>query len=198
MDAAPAAATGATASERDAPAALWSGDACAHDLALVLSLVLPLLPLDARACAASVRRAWRAASAAPELWTELDFSRCADARAYAVDDTVLAALCVRAGAALRTLRLEGRACAGVVGATVLAALRDGGCAGVRHLFLDANPDRSMVLTAHLAVQLAAACPLLQHAACGVLCAGVEQAEEAAAALPGPLTLCTFLGAATWT
>jgi hypothetical protein len=139
MDAAPAAATGATTSERDAPAALWSGDACAHDLALVLSLVLPQLPLDARASAACVRRAWRTATAS-----------------------------------LRSLRLD--TCTGcrVHGLGVLAALRGGGCTGVRHLHLTeptASPFFGVgschhALSARQALKVAAACPL-NTAALGV-------------------------------
>ena len=69
----------------------WDGDGSADEVALALSFVLPLLPLDARARAACVCRAWRAAAAAPALWEELDFARCA-AR---VDDATLAALCAR-------------------------------------------------------------------------------------------------------
>ena len=77
-----------------------------HRAAEALSVLLPLLALDDRARAACVCRAWRAAAAHPGLWEELSFTRCV-AR---VNDATLAALCARAGAALRTLSLDADAC----------------------------------------------------------------------------------------
>ena len=183
-----------------AAASSWDGHAHPDDVALVLSLLLPLLPLDARACAACVCRAWRAAAAAPALWTELSFERCA-AR---VTDAVLASVCARAGAALRTLRLDSDACTRVTGAGMVAALRGGGCADV-HLLKAPLPDarvpfhptlrlpearvprKQTWLTAEQVQHLAAACPTLQHAACAVRCR-LSDAAAVATALPGPLML----------
>ena len=69
-----------------------------------LPLLLPLLPLDARAAAACVSRPWRAAAAHPSLWKHLSFEGCA----AQINDTTLTQLCARAGAALRTLDLSAR------------------------------------------------------------------------------------------
>ena len=124
MDAAPL-----DALELSAPSLRWSGYASPHKLAEALSLILPLLPLDSRARAACVCRAWRAATSHPALWEELSFERCT-AR---VGDAALDSLCARAGAALRTLRLDSDECAQVTAAGMLAALRGGGCVGVRRL-----------------------------------------------------------------
>ena len=110
-------------------ASRWSGHASPHELAEALSLILPLLPLDARARAACVNPAWRVAAVHPALWEELSFEGCT-AR---VDDATLAALCARAAAALRTLDLEGDACARVTGKGMLTALQGGGCTGLRRL-----------------------------------------------------------------
>jgi hypothetical protein len=79
----------------------WDGGVSSHNVASALSMLLPLLPLDCRARAACVCRAWRAAAAHPDLWDELRFERCA----AHVTDAALASLCARAGAALR--RKEG-------------------------------------------------------------------------------------------
>ena len=165
----------------------WSGHASSpHKLAEVLSLLLPLLPLDCRARAACVCRAWRAATAHPALWEELSFERCA-AR---VDNATLAALCARAGATLRTLDLKGGACARVTSYGMLAALRDGGCTGLKRLStpfgLD-NVSACTSLTAEQVQQLGSACPMLQHAACSVDCSLLD-AVAVSTALPGPLSL----------
>ena len=141
----------------------WGGHASPHELAQVLSLLLPLLPLDDRARAACVCRAWRAAAAHPALWKELSFERCA----ADVDDTTLAALCARGGAALRTLSVDAGACERVTGAGIMAALLGGGCTGVRRLSTQLySPwdEAGHTLNAEQVQQLAAACPLLQVAA----------------------------------
>ena len=169
-----------------------SGNSAPHKLAEALSVILPLLPLDVRARAACVCRAWRAAAANPELWEELSFERCA-AR---VSDETLASLCVRAGAALRTLRLDVKACETVTARGMLAALRGGGCTGVQRLWAPVKPPCSswrfsyrnkQELAATAAIRLAAACPMLQHAACSVRCYRSDVARVSSA-LPGPLTL----------
>ena len=161
-----------------------SGHASPHEVAQALSLLLPLLPLDCRARAACVCRAWRAAAAHPALWEELSFERCA-AR---VREETLASLCARAGAALRTLRLDAEACCAISGDGMVAALRNGGCTGVRRLYMPAADLETVnTLTLESAQQLAAACPLLQHAACVVQCdlRDTPAALAALAALPGP-------------
>ena len=149
-----------------------------------LSFLLPLLPLDDRARAACVNRPWRAAAAHPSLWKHLSFEGCA----AQVNDTTLAQLCARAGAALRTLDLDASVCDDVTCAGLLVALRDGGCSGLRWL---GAPATSWPWLSRLSVveaqQLAAACPALQHAACKVRCYQPDVAA-AATALPGPLAL----------
>ena len=187
-------ATPPTGSELSA-ASRWSGHASPHELAQVLSLLLPLLPLDCRARAACVSRAWRAAAAQPALWEELSFARCT-AR---VDNAALAALCACAGAALRTLSLESDACKRVNATGMVAALHGGGCTGLRRLIRPLGPelllDRSLYslyLTSGEVQQLAAACPRLTHTACAVRCS-LLNAAAAAAALPGPLLLKCYTG-----
>ena len=118
-------------------ASRWSGHTSPHELAEALSLILPLLPLDARARAACVCRAWRTATSNPLLWEELRFAHCA----AHVRDATLARLCARAGTALRTLDLDADACTHITAAGVLAALRGGGCTGVRHLNMPERPRR---------------------------------------------------------
>ena len=149
-----------------------------------LSVMLPLLPLDARARAACVCRAWRAMLAHPRLREELSFERCT-AR---VDNATLASLCARAGSALRTLCLDAHACTRVTGSGLVAALSDGHCSGLRRL--NAPIDRQpwqQTLTAVLVRRLVAACPKLQHAACAVSCS-LADAAAVSAAVPGALDL----------
>ena len=160
----------------------WSGDASPHKLAEVLSLVLPLLPLDARARAARVCRAWRTAAAHPELWKELDFAGCATNPLF--DGKTLAKLCARAGAALRTLRLDPLPCRRVRTEELLAALRKGGCTGLRSL---SALQHRVELTPKLAKKLVAACPLLQHTEVTVHCT-MSEVATVLTALPGPLAL----------
>ena len=152
-----------------APAAAIPLSAALREVAFpdeALSFLLPLLPLDDRARAACVSRPWRAAAAHPSLWKHLSFEGCA----FEVDDTTLTQLCARAGAALRTLDLDASACTRVTGAGLVAALRSGGCGGLRCLCaLDASWTKRFQLSAEEAQQLAAACPALQHAARSVRC-----------------------------
>ena len=171
----------------------WSGQASPHRLAEALSVLLPLLPLEARARAACVCRAWRAATSHPALWEELSFERFA----LRVNDATLSQLCARAGAALRTLTLDSDACKRTAFRDgfftpngLLAALRDGGCTGLRRLNLPVSKvwfEREQELTAEVAQELAAACPALQHAACEVHCS-LSEAVAVSTELPGPLTL----------
>ena len=162
------------------------GNTAPHKVAEALSVLLPRLPPDSRARAACVCRAWRAATAHPALWHELDFGGCA-AR---VHDQALEALCVRAGAALLTLKLDAAVCSRLTPAGVLAALRYGGCAGLRRL--DTPHLRDFTFTVSQVQRLAAACPLLQRTACSVRCRLLDVAD-ATAALPGPLRLCAEPG-----
>ena len=155
-----------------------------------LALVLPLLPLGARWRAAGVCTVWRGAAA--PLWAELRLE--ADCL---LSDVSLAALCARCGALLRTLDLAAVLSEHVTAAGVLAALRAGGCTGVLHLslpcvgFVDEHAARRWTLTSDQALQLAAACPVLKHAACLVCCDSVEDTLPVATALRGPLTLDLF-------
>jgi len=135
----------------DTQPSCWGVDS--DKLAEAMSLLLPLLPLDCRARAACVCRAWCATAARPDMWEELSFEHCA----VRITDATLAALCARAGAALRTLRLDTRACLHVTGVGVLNALR--GCAGVQHLFLPEVELRLEEID-----RLDAMCPMLQHSA----------------------------------
>ena len=154
----------------------------------VAPFVVPWLPLDARARAACARKAWRTEAAAPALWAELDFKRCA----VQVTDAKLAALCARAGPALRSLHLDTRACFHVSGHGLVAALRAGGCTGLRCLGpprLGGYRDWTIKLTPALSAQLVATCPQLERAECEVVCATVaEAAQVACSPLPGPLKL----------
>ena len=147
----------------------------------VAPFVLPLLPLDARARAACARKAWRTAAADPSLWVELDLERCATH----VTDATVAALCARAGPALRSLRLGTVALRSTADAALLAALRDGGCIGVQRISVCGGIIS--VLPA-VGLQLAAACPALEHMECQVVSHGFAEAARVAAALPGPLAL----------
>ena len=168
----------------------WSGYASPHKLAEALSLLLPLLPLDSRARTACVSRAWRAATTHPSLWEELSFERCA-AR---VTNAVVALLCARAGAALRTLRLDSGKCSRVTGAGMLAALRDGGCIGLLRLnLLLTERPRHQMLTAVPVRQLVVACPQLQHAVCALECSMSEAAAAVTALTRGQLVLMCTLG-----
>ena len=164
------------------------GDELPH---AVLSLLAPLLPLDTRARAACVCRAWRAAMAHPSLREELSFKHCV----VRVNDAALATLCARSGAALRTLSLSGGACRRVTAAGMVAALRDGGCTGVQRLSTQLSEDggfrRSwefdIWLDYEMVQQLAAACPMLRYAACALDC-NLLNAAAVIEKLPGPLFL----------
>jgi hypothetical protein len=88
----------------------------------------------------------------------------------------------------------------VTAAGMLVALRGGGCAGVRRLDAPHGGRRwsqQHNLTADEALQLAAACPNLQHVACEVECSLPDEAAAVLAALPGLLSLvCLGDGAGT--
>ena len=170
-------------------------DGCDALLVETLSLLLPLLPLDARACAACVCRAWHAATSHPALWEVLSFKHCA----APVDDATLASLCERAGANLRTLRLAPSSCCRVTAAGLLAALRQGGCTGVVDivaLFRRLQPHEPPKLPrAELeflvgdVLQLASAYPALRRTKCTVSCPGTaDVATLLASMVAGPLTL----------
>ena len=186
MDAAPS-----DALELSTASLCWGGYASPHMVAEALSLILPLLPLDSRARAACVCRAWRAATSHPALWEELSFEGCA----APIDDATLASLCARTGAALRTLRLDSDECARVTAAGMLAALRGGGCVGVRRLSapfmstddVDGYNETKMLATEEVK-ELAAVCPALQHAACSVLFTMQDDIAAVLTALPGPLAI----------
>ena len=159
-----------------------SGDTFPHE---ALVLVLQRLPLDARACAACVCPAWRAATAHPLLWQELSFERCA----VHINNATLASLCARAGAELRTLNLDAAACTYITCDGMVTALRGGGCTGVQRLV--ALPESLLhmyrCLTTEMTYLLAAACPLLQHTACSIYCK-LPEVAAVSTALPGPLAV----------
>ena len=166
--------------------------AASSDIALsheALLLLLPLLPLDCRARAACVCRAWRAATAHPALWEALSFE-CCTAR---VTNAALSSLCACAGAALLTLRLDANVCADVTPDGMLAALRGGVCTGVQRLHAPyISVDKTMnffgrVLTAGMAQELVAMCPMLQYSEFSVRIK-LSDAVAVLGLLPGPLTL----------
>jgi len=155
------------------------GNNMPHEAALAVLMLW--LPPELRARAACVCRSWCTAAAHSSPWAELSFERSV----MRLTDATLAALCLRAGAALRTLRLDADACTLITGAGLVAALRDGGCTGVRRLDMHAGClPKCRALTAELAHQLAVACPALQHASCEIKCS-LSDAAAASAALPGP-------------
>ena len=159
----------------------------------VAPLIVPMLELEELACAACTRRAWRAAASDPAQWVraELSFER-----AVWVTDEALALLCSRAGPALRTLCVDSPACDDVTAAGLVAALRDGGCAGLLRLCMSSEDEVDLGhqhLTVALAAQLAAACPVLEHTACTVRYDSLEEAYQAAPMLPGPLALHAIQG-----
>ena len=86
----------------------------------LVRIILALLPPDARARAACVNRAWRAAADAPDLWTTLDM------RPFATLGADKYAALLRGAAAKargRLVSLDARAIPGVLQAVVQAALR---------------------------------------------------------------------------
>jgi len=147
--------------------------------------VLRMLPLDDRARAACVCRTWHDAAADPALFAALWLD---DSSTGWLNDAPLLQLCVRAGAALRELRLVGPASARVNAAGLIAALRAGGCAGVQRLMFPSTMGNYNCLSAEQAQQLAAACPALEHTTCRVECESADDVTTACARLPGPLTL----------
>ena len=153
-------------------------------------LVLPLLEVDALWRAAGVCTVWRAAAAAPALWAEPRLPvDCA------LSCGRLKVLCVRAGASLRTLRLDSLSLTRrphLTAVGLLEALRAGRCAGLRHLSLsreqfDMHPGRWKI-SAEQALRLVRTCPTLEHATCFVRCTSLRDALATIAALPGPLRL----------
>ena len=181
----------------EAVATPWAS-AGAHE---AVALVLPRLPVMDRVRCAAVCRVWRDAAAETAVWLELDF-RGSDAP---IDTEALAALCARAGPSLRALHLDDEtALLTLSAASVLYALQAAdACAGLQELTLPCPDNLSwyhtpvmpnqLTLLPAQAVALKAACPALKVAACGVVCGSQDDAELAAAALPGPLTLCFTSG-----
>ena len=153
--------------------------------------VLRVLPLDVRAHAACVCRAWRDVASDPALHLILCFA-ANGGFSRSLSDATLARLCARAGAALQDLRLDAPACAAVTAAGVVAALQAGGCSGLLRLTLPKAhwtlDENHRLMSAEAAQQLAVACPVLEHAACSVRCARAEDVADVCTLLPGPLTL----------
>ena len=73
---------------------------------LVLTRILSALPVDSRARAACVSRAWRAALADPSLWTVLDLSPAGGVAAEKATPALLLAAAARAAGQLRVLDLD--------------------------------------------------------------------------------------------
>ena len=165
--------------------------------ASALPLVLPLLPPDAWICAAATCRSWRAAVAAvPGRWAVLDFRGCA----VRVNRDALVTLCARAGAELRELRLDAPACNSLWSDSIITALENGGCRGLRRytqpLTSPAGEQWSPFgeyahppfgIKPRYAVALARVCPALEHAACRVLLR-YSWDVLALSEVPGPVTL----------
>ena len=142
--------------------------------------VLRLLPVDSRARAACVAREWRDAAKSPAVWAELDFACCEPG--VSVWEPTLLALCARAGAALRSLRVRYTDHERVLPGSVLRALRAGGCSGLQSLTL-AHPA---CVTVAQAQELARICPALRHADCPMRFRLNEAVAPFAVPLPGPL------------
>ena len=75
-------------------------------LAVAVLHVAPVLPVDARARAACVCRAWRDFLADPALWQVLDLTLAGGVAAARITDAVLRGAVKRAAGRLRVLRLE--------------------------------------------------------------------------------------------
>ena len=174
----------AAAADAHEPSAASRGNPFAAFPVELHPLLLSRLPPDALARAACVCRAWRAIAAQLDTREHLDFQGVT----LRVDNATLARLCARAGAALRTLCLDADACRRINGSGLVAALRDGGCTGLRRI--NAPSHRTPwqhTLTFRLVGELLAACPRLQHVACGVSCR-LSEAGAVTAALLGLLEL----------
>ena len=158
------------------------------------ALVLSRLPLELRARAACVSRDWRDAAAHPSLWTQLNLEQC-DAR---VDDEALKQLLAHAGATLRTLSVDSSPFrfSELTAAGVVAALRDGGCIGVKRLkvYNRTSLNHACVFPLTSVQELAAACPALEFSDCAVRCS-LEEAATVSNALPGPLSIVVTGGGA---
>jgi hypothetical protein len=110
---------------------------CALPIALLQS-VLARLPVDARARACLVCRAWNAALAERSLWAHLDLSP-ASGVAIAVTDAVLRAAAARAGGQLEALGLT--SCDDVSYPALLAAVTASG-ATLNELHVRDNPSNN--------------------------------------------------------
>ena len=145
------------------------------------------LPADARARAASVCHVWHDAAVDPAVRAVLHFSGCR----VAMTDVLLAALCGRAGKALRELHLDATQCNlyGVTAGGIVTTLRAGGCTQLRRLVMHRSKPRpcwSPALTLKAAKQLAAALPKVEHVDCIVDCENRSEVAHARASLPGPV------------
>ena len=155
-----------------------------------LSLLPPLLPQDSRARAACVCRAWRAATAHPVQWEELGFEHCA---ARVKDATLAGWRCFARVPAPRCARCRWTQTPARASLPLACwpALRGGGCTGVLRLESPRVPPsfpwKRVPLTVEIAQQLAAVCPMLQHAAC-VLSSSLSRVAAVPTALPGPTLL----------
>jgi Ran GTPase-activating protein (RanGAP) involved in mRNA processing and transport len=135
-------------------------------------------------------------AAVPGRWAVLDFRGCA----VRVNRDALVALCARAGAELRELRLDAPACNSLWPDSITTALENGGCRGLRRytqpLTSPAGEQWSPFgeythppfgIKPRYAVALARVCPALEHAACRVLLRYSWDVLDLSE-VPGPVTL----------
>jgi hypothetical protein len=141
--------------------------------------IFSLLPADARACCAAVRRAWRAALADACHWQELDLSPSSGVRV--ATEAVLAGAAARAGGRLRALNVSGVA---TLRMEALLAVLSANAAALRTLYAT-GLTRSC---AHMRALLAAA-PRLSALHADVRCSAEEAPALLRAAPPfAPLRL----------
>ena len=144
------------------------GGEAAADAAL--RLVMHTLPLDARACAACVCRAWRDAARLPSRLQELTFEGCH----RRIRKSPFLMLLSRAGASLsRLLIYDTNVRSDVTAFAVVRALSDGGCSQLRQLVLFPTRTRfgnfsmKQQLTAESLGLLMKACPQLEQLDCRI-------------------------------
>ena len=177
---------------------LWGGELPEG----ILVQALRLLPTDCRVRASCVCRAWRDAAADPSLLVDIWFSATTLNTppwrpSVALGSRDLERLCARAGAALRVVDLDSpyvAACSdSFAPRAVIAALRNGGCTGLRRLtFPDFTADLSNIyhysLSFRKAQRLKAAFPALEFCDCAVDCANAGDVALMCDFVPGPRLL----------
>jgi hypothetical protein len=143
-----------------AAAAASSGDGWESLPYELLLRILSRLPLSDRAAAASACVAWRAAAAAPSLWTELSFAGCGPAAAQRLTDFTFRALAARCRGGLT--RLDVSALPNISPDAVVAVAK---ASRASLLELRALDDAQLWTAAHV-LQTASACCALRSAEVG--------------------------------